>query len=248
MKRAIIVKDLKRKYKNIDFYILLIIISIILSFSFSYLLKDNNEFLSSALLSICGGLFTGFVILLYQFFSNKRLNEVIDIINKLNNLNQVSIKSISIIDFCTDMNILDIGEDIDEETILSDNEGLSNALIKYQNYLKEIDIEMKSIICFCENSLYLNIGIDTYKEKFNDIVDYFDKYYIESEYCKNYFGGMYETYCVYNGGIKINIEDVYEDWILKMNILNNETQQLNSKLDKEKQNIIQYHNKSIVIV
>lgn len=282
MKKAIKIKSFKRKYRSIDFFILLILGCMIISFICSYLLK-SYEFLSSALLNVCGGLFTGLLILLYQFYSKMKLNEAIEVIRELEAIKEISTEHVDILDFCTD-NTLPYMDELEEgvveiENILSDNEGVASALEKYIKILKEMDKQLKVIMFFSENTLTLPIDFYRYKNNLDATFQYFRKYNIVEVHIPNNYlvrdkdtgdiidvvsadaqcpnDDLYyidppspefrEANIVYENGVEVDSKKIYEKWIEKMTSLINDTKVLNSKLNNEKESIIEYHNNSIVI-
>ncbi|MDK0980622.1 hypothetical protein P5F73_14120 [Clostridium perfringens] len=80
---------------------------------------ENNVFLSSILLNIFGGLCTGLIILVYQFYSKKKEDEIIYIIDKLASIDNINIKEASILDFRTDECIVNEQDENYIEEVLS---------------------------------------------------------------------------------------------------------------------------------
>lgn len=185
MKKAIEIKSFKKKYKLPNFFIILIISCIIISLVFSYLLQDYS-FLSSALLNVCGGLFTGLIILLYQFHSKMKLNEAMEIVRELELIKEIPIDCVNILDFYTDSTFLNEDQlqenGINIEYILSDEEGVAYALEKYLKLLEEMSMQLNSIIYFSENTLILPLDFLEYQNKLNETFEYFKKYNVEKEY------------------------------------------------------------------
>lgn len=184
MNKIMSFKKFKRKYKSINLFIYSIIIGMIISLGLSYYLQYNftEPFFSSLFLNVFGGLSTGLIILLYQYYSNKKLNEAQAIVEQITEIDEISIVSVSILDFCTDytrpLNDDEI-ESLDIDEILSDEECAISALEKYKSYLHKIKNQFSKIKNFTDNVLTLDINYGDYSEKLNDIIKYFSKYQIQ---------------------------------------------------------------------
>nr|WP_312577698.1 hypothetical protein [Sedimentibacter sp.] len=184
MNKIIGFKKFKRKYKSINLFINLIIIGMVISLGFSYYLQYifSEPFFSSLFLNVFGGLSTGLIILLYQHYSNKKLNEAQAIVEQITEIDEIPIVSVSILDFCTDdtypLNEDEI-ESFDIDKILSDEECTISALEKYKNYLHEIKNQFSKIKNFNDNVLMLDINCEDFSEKLDDVIKYFSKYQIQ---------------------------------------------------------------------
>lgn len=87
-------KTLIWKYSTIKTFISVIVFLIFICFIGAlYLYSKDNDFTSSLLLNLFGGLFTGLILLSYQYLSKKHLKEANNIIEILELLNEIPIFS-----------------------------------------------------------------------------------------------------------------------------------------------------------
>lgn len=192
MKKGIKIKTFKKKYWSIKFFISLIIACMIISFIISYILQlKDHAFLPSVFLNVFGGLFTGLIILLYQFYSKSKLEEAKQIVVKLQSLSEIPTKDIDILDFCTDEtrpSYEELEEGVVEiDSIIDDNEGTALALRKYMEIIQKINEQLSNIISFNDNVLNLCINLYTYKNSVNEVSEYFEEYTIEQALIPNLY-------------------------------------------------------------
>ncbi|NFN44748.1 hypothetical protein FDB53_05760 [Clostridium botulinum] len=190
MKKGIKIKTFKKKYWSIKFFISLIIACMIISFIISYILQlKGHSFLPSVFLNVFGGLFTGLIILLYQFYSKLKLGEAKQIVVKLQSLSEIPTKDINILDFCTD-ETRPSEEELEEgvvkiDSIIDDNKGTVLALRKYMEIIQQINEELTNIISFNDNVLNICNELHAYKNSVNKVLDYFEEYTIEQALIPN---------------------------------------------------------------
>ena len=105
------------------------------------------------------------------------------------------------------------------------------------------------ILFLSKNILSLDLNLCVYEAKLNESIEYFGKYNIERKSIKidPSSSNIVNVNITYEKGTEVDSKKIYEEWIAKMEDLINETNLINSKLNSEKQKIIKYHNKSIII-
>ncbi|WP_461612942.1 hypothetical protein [Clostridium sp. Marseille-QA1073] len=187
MKKKKVPKTLKWKYNTIKIFCSTIIFLIFLCLIGAWHLHNNeNEFGYSTLLNVFGGLFTGLILLSYQYLSNKHLIEANIVIEELKQLNEISMHQANELDFCTDKNfpseeqMEDYGIEID--TILADNEGVSCALNIYNNEIRKVEKQFNEIKYFLNNILSMSFNISSYEEILKQTKCFFSNYSREVEY------------------------------------------------------------------
>lgn len=292
-------KTLIWKYSTVKIFISVIVFLIFICFiGAQYSYSKDNDFAYSALLNVFGGLFTGLILLSYQYLSKKHLKEANNIVERLELLKEIPIFFAEELDFCTDTN-RPLEEQIgDNEAIVSlilkDNEGLSYALGKYKEEIRKSEKQLNIIIEFLNNVLRIPLNYSIYNKKLIETKQYFSIYSEEIEYVMppyflrerskledsqleysddviegsdteetlntylernsdilnngQYWGNTYEKRVVYNNHTEVLIEDVYNDWIHKMNELAKNTKEFNEVFMENKEKIFGIHNKNSNII
>lgn len=187
MKNKKLLKTLMWKYNVIKYFIAAIVFLILVCFiGASYLYRREDNFGYSTLLNISGGLFTGLILLFYQYVSNKNIKDANLIIEKLKLIDDIPVFTADVLDFCTDYTMPTQEQmeyyGIEIDTILEDNEGLSYALNKYLKELKKAEKQFSLIKEFSNNVLKLPIDFLSYENALSHAKQFFSKYTEEIEY------------------------------------------------------------------
>lgn len=187
MKNKKTLKTLKWKYNTVKIYMFAIVVLILISLVGAwYLYSNGHNFSYSTLLNVFGGLFTGLILLSYQYLSNKNIREANIVVEKLNLINEVSVFYANELDFCTDatkpsqeqMESCGIGI----TTILEDNEGAAYALTKYKEEILKAENQFSIIKDFLNNVLQIPLDYSEYEKKLIQIKQFFSPYSEEIEY------------------------------------------------------------------
>ncbi|PHV69249.1 hypothetical protein CS063_16815 [Sporanaerobium hydrogeniformans] len=133
--------------------------------------------------------------------------------------------------------------------------------LAFDTYKGELDRAITSFSEYQIEDMYKMPPYLVRKSSNGDIIDIYNnendaKQYIkehsgvesDNEYYIDPPGNMYAVSYVFHQGAEISVENVYNEWIDKMNTLYDKIEQFNSDLLKCKKSICDYHDKNINIV
>lgn len=181
------INNLRRKYSTVKIFIFTIVFLIVVCFLGAlYFYSCRYDFVYSALLNVFGGLLTGFILLLYQYLSNKQLEEANIVVEKLKHLDEIQVFYASELDFCTEYsNPLD--EQMEEDRrgtdeILKDDQGIAYALDIYKKEIRKAEKQLKVIRDFSNDILRMPLDYFTYENKLTQTKQFFSTYSEEVGY------------------------------------------------------------------
>jgi len=183
-------KTLTWKYGTVKIFIWIIVFLIVMCLAGAWIFYIcNKEFGYSALLNVSGGLFTGLILLSYQYLSNQNLNTANMIVTQLELIDIIPVQYIDIIDFCSDYNLVpqDELDTINIEEILKDNEGAAYALDTCTKAIQKAENQFNNIKEFSNTVLIIPLDFLGYEKALAEIKRFFSVYSQEVQYATIFF-------------------------------------------------------------
>ena len=240
-------KKFKSKYSTIKLFVLMIVIGMIICLSGAYFFDNVEEdFLSSALLNVSAGLFTGLIILTYQYLSNRNLTEASRIIRNLKLLETIPVYYASEKDFSPyDPLQQEEYENFDITEIADDVEGIAYVLEKYKEEIKSMKINYNRIKEFSTNSYKLPLNFSSYELVLKQSEEYFYNYIEVDGYQPD---EDRQLRIVFKNDVEVSIGEIYNEWIEKINYLAESSKSFNELFLRSKAELLSIHDKNSKVI